>query len=308
MIAPQDTPGARVLVALDGSSAAAAALPFARELAARLGAQVTALSSVTPETSETELRQTIGQQLQPGETLEVRMHPGEPQAAILAAAAQSDVALLVLTTHGRLIEPGRLLGSVAEAIVAGTTRPIVLVRPEAAATAAGARTLALQRLLLPIDGTPSTALALQPVTDLAHRLGIPIDLLYVAALTHARPAERGSISAPRYVDQPHHELPHWAREVTSRLCACIAACPPDVDVRMHLATGEIGAEIERFAAEHATDMIVLVRHSQLEPGRATVLRYILDHTPCPVLLVSGVALTPDTSWPEATAVAAVPER
>jgi nucleotide-binding universal stress UspA family protein len=191
--------------------------------------------------------------------------------------------LVVLTTHGHIIEPGRSLGCVAEQVIAGATQPILLIRPEATPLAIrpGA---ALQRLLLPLDGTPTTATLLVPATGLASRLGASVDLLYVADVG-APPDEPGSIGAPQYVDQPQHEWPQWANEVITRLGEACAQCPPDMPVRTFLAQGDAGEAIARFAAEHASDAVVLARRSRLEPGRAGVLRAVLDQTPCPVLLV-----------------------
>ena len=141
--------------------------------------------------------------------IEVRLDAGDPAAGILRASADPLVTLVVLTTHGHIIEPGRSLGRVAEQVIAGTTRPILLIRPEVTPMAIrpGA---ALQRLLLPLDGTPTTAALLAPATALASRLGASVDLLYVADVGTPPPDEPGSIGAPQYVDQPQHEWPQWA--------------------------------------------------------------------------------------------------
>jgi nucleotide-binding universal stress UspA family protein len=191
--------------------------------------------------------------------------------------------LVVLTTHGHIIDQGRSLGRVAEQVIAGAIRPILLIRPEATPMTIQP-VAALRRLLLPLDGTPTTAALLAPATALASRLGASVDLLYVAG-SGAPPDEPGSIGAPQYVDQPQHEWPQWADEVSSRLVEACAQCPPDVLVRTFLAQGDAAAAIAGFAAEHASDAVVLARRSRLEPGRAAVLRAVLDQTPCPVLLV-----------------------
>jgi hypothetical protein len=54
-----------------------------------------------------------------------------------------------------------------------------------------------------------------------------------------------------------------------------------------LSRGPIGPEIARFALEHQYEAIILVRRSHLEPGRARVLRAVLDLTSCPILLVGA---------------------
>jgi nucleotide-binding universal stress UspA family protein len=284
MIHPPYAPRLQVLVALDGSAAAATALPLARAVAAQLGAGLALLFVADAPITEAQLRRELN--LDASESVSLRLDLGEPAAGILRAAAEPSVELVVLSTHGREIEPGRQMGHVAEAVVRSVGRPVLLVRPEAAADTS-ARPAALRRLLLPMDGTPTTAAALGPAAALASRLGATVDLLYVAAPDQAAPGERGSLGAPRYVDQPQHEWPHWAREVIDRLGACVEGWPAGVPVRSFLTAGKIGPEIARFAAEYRADAIVLVRRSRLEPGRARVLRAVLEQTPCPILLAGG---------------------
>ncbi|MBX5489536.1 MAG: universal stress protein [Chloroflexi bacterium] len=274
----------RVLVALDGSPAAVTALPVARVVADQLGARVEILYIAPDHAPAGDLWERLQATVGPGEALQVRRHAGEPAPAILAIAEEPGIALLVLTTHGRAIEPGRPLGHVAEAVIANTTRPILLVRPEAAVAT---EPRPLRHLLLPLDGSPATARVLRPAMDLARQLGARIDILYVAGPYQAPSAEQGSIGAPRYLDQPHHEWPRWATEVRERLGEVLAHCPSDVELRVFLASGESGPEIARFAETRHHDAIVLARRSRLEPGRAVTLRTVLDWTPCPILLVGA---------------------
>jgi len=291
-----------VLVALDGSLAAETALLIATAVAAQMGAACQALHILAETRPDLGLVRPFARgpetltgvqlwQVFPEPTnallaafwhIEVRLDAGDPVAGILRASADPTVALVLLTTHGQIVEPGRSLGRVAEQVVAQVTRPILLIRPEAASLK---HDRPLQRLLLPLDGTPTTATLLTPACELASRLGAAIDLLYVAGPGQPLPDEPGSIAAPRYVDQPQHEWPQWANEVIERLGEACAKCPPDVAIRMFLAQGDIGEEIARFAAEQHSDAVALVRRSHLEPGHAGVLRAVLDMTPCPVLLI-----------------------
>ena len=313
MTAPEDKPRDTVLVALDGSLAAATALPIALAVAAQLGIDCEVLHIVSDTGLVAGLDRPFAKEFEaltgvklwpdalestvrrwqafagPGNALahiEVRLDAGDPAAGILRASADPLVTLVVLTTHGYIIEPGRSLGRVAEQVIAGTTQPILLIRPEVTPMAIqpGA---ALQRLLLPLDGTPTTAALLAPATALASRLGASVDLLYVADVGTPPPDEPGSIGAPQYVDQPQHEWPQWANEVITRLAEACAQCPPNVPLRTFLAKGDAGEAITRFAAEHASDAVVLACRSRLEPGRAAVLRAVLDQTPCPVLIVGN---------------------
>jgi nucleotide-binding universal stress UspA family protein len=283
-----------VVVALDGSPAAATALPLAQVVARQLGAPIELLHVAPSLRLAPEVLQQLPAALEGGPVRQLRWVVGDPVTEILAVVSDPSVEVVVLTTHGRTVVPEGYLGRVAEAVIAGTVHPILLVRPEAAARI-GPAVPELRRLLLPLNGTPTTAAALRPATDLASRLGASIDLLYVASPELKPPLERGSIGAPRYVDQPQHEWPAWAQEVIERLCRCFAECPASVPVAMHFAYGEIGTAITAFAAEHAVDAIALVRRSRLEPGHAAVLRAVLLATPCPILLVSGPSFADDVA-------------
>jgi nucleotide-binding universal stress UspA family protein len=274
----------KVLLALDGSPAAATALPLARTMADQLGAIVEIFHVATSARPGADLWQRLHVDLRDGEEVQVRSHVGDPSKAILEAARAHAVELVVLTTHGRIVEPGRSLGRVAQHVVAHTQRPVLLVRPEAIS---GGLLAPLQRLLLPLDGTPTTASALRPAMELACRLGAAIDLLYVVSPDQPAPDEPGSIGVPRYIDQPHHEWPAWADRVIDHLCVCLGGRPPDLAIQVFLVVGDIASEISKFATEHHSDAIVLVRRSHLEVGRARVLRAVLDQTPCPVLLVGA---------------------
>lgn len=270
-----------VLVCLDGSPAAELALPVAQTVAGQLGLGVEILDVFQDSSRGSERSRT-----QFPSAARVRRREGDTASAILDAAAEADIALVVLTTHGRTLAPDRGLGSVATAVIARTQRPILLVRPEAAAGQDEA-VPPLRRLLVPIDGTPTTTALLQPVLDLAVRMGASLDVLYVGSAERPGAVETGSVHGPRYVDQPQHEWRHWGGELAHRLRSGVAAWPGGVPVQTYFAHGAAAAEIARFATEHGSDAIVLVRRSRLERGRARVLREVLQRTRCPVLLVGG---------------------
>jgi len=273
----------KVLVAWNGSPAAAAALDVARVVGRQLGAEVEVLS-VWETAEELERHRQEWERIAAQLQVPFQFAVGDAASEIIRATEQRGVILVSLTTHGREMEQEYRLGRVAEKVVAATTRPVLIVKPEAL-LAAEARPI--RRLLVPLDGTPKTAEALRPVSQLATVLGASIDLLYVAGPDQAPPVERGSVAAPRYVDQAQHEWPQWTVEVIERLANCCAGCPAEIEARAFLAQGEIGEEIARFARENDTDAIVLVRRSRLQPGRAKTIRAVLTLTQCFVIVIGG---------------------
>lgn len=281
---------ASVLVALDGSPAALTAVPVARALAGQIGAKLDVLYVVPPGGSNLHMSHWLGEL---GDILskptfseiDVHLHVGEPAATILRLASEPAAALVVLTTHGRQVEPGRVLGHVAASVVAGTIRPVVLVRPEA--TCAGPPIGPIYRLLLPLDGSPTTATAVQQAIVLASLLGADVDVLYVASQAPAREIEAGQMGLPAYIDQPQHEWAQWNTEIVDRLCQSCAKFPPEMHTRVFLRAGDVGSEIVRLADNEQYDGILLVRRSHLEFGRAQALRTVLQSTPC-LIIIAGV--------------------
>ncbi len=273
-----------VLVAWDGSPAAARAFPVARAIAEQVHGAVEVLHVCPSSSTEADVRKHLGRQGLDVEHLDLRMEVGDPASGILAAVHDPAVNLVVLATHGRVIEQGRPMGHVAEEIARRTSRPVLLVRPEAVCVHRP-----LRRLMLPLDGTPSTTRALAPAIALAQRLGAALDVVHVIAPGgRGEAAEVGSMRPPRYADQPHHEWPQWEREFLDRVHACLGDAE-GVPSHVYCARGPVADEITRYARKLSADAIVLVRRSRMESGRARTLRAVLDDAPCPVLLLGAAA-------------------
>jgi nucleotide-binding universal stress UspA family protein len=130
-----------VLVTLDGSSAAEAVLPVARDLAEALGSQVHLLHVVDEdigwgladedwagyrERLVRDARVYLGGIGRPGEVLSVQA--GHPVMTILDYASEFDCRMLAMATHGRSGALRLELGSTADAILHRTNRPVLLVR------------------------------------------------------------------------------------------------------------------------------------------------------------------------------------
>jgi nucleotide-binding universal stress UspA family protein len=284
---PRTTSGSGVvLVALDGSPAAARALPLARAVALQLGARLEGLHVVEAEAADADPATDVRRQLDDCEAVRIPGAATDSACAILDAAREPWVELVMLTIQGRTSASGQSLGHVARSVLAHTRRPLLLVPPDQAPAGPGC-VAPLRRLLLPLDGSPTTTAALRPALDLAARLDAAVDILLVAADCEPTRPEPGSVAAPRYVDQPQHEWADWRARVLGHLAAHAGAPPPNVTLRVFLAAGDIAHQISSFAAEHHADAVILVRRSHLEVGRARVLRAVLDHTACPVVLLAA---------------------
>ena len=208
-------------------------------------------------------------------TIDVRV--GTPAVEILQAAGEIKPRVIVMCKHSGA-ERGKMLGSHGD-----ESAPRRSLSCGAGPAGARCNTMASSpHILVPHDGTPSTSAALQPAAELAKRGRAELLVLHVAD-TRAAPAELGSLTTPRYVDQPQHEWPAWSSEFVKRLAS---ACPlGDLHVRLLLAHGNTAAEILRLSEKQSTDLIVLAWRGIWEAPRAATLKDILREALCPVMVV-----------------------
>jgi nucleotide-binding universal stress UspA family protein len=171
------------------------------------------------------------------------------------------------------------LGSVARAVLCAAPCPVVLVPPARAGSS-----WHLRHLLLPHDGTPATAGAFRPALQLAERADANLLVLHVTAARSGPPAQPGSFTVPRYVDQAHHEWPAWSREFLQR-AGCGCQSDPLNRVRLALAVGEPPLEVLRVARDRHVDLIVIGWQGELEEQHAVTAKEIIRGTPCPLLFV-----------------------
>jgi nucleotide-binding universal stress UspA family protein len=150
----------RMLVAVDLSPASDALIHDAVHLAARMRAELTVLHVYTPQdVAEAQQRGVYVDQFVESlrgdiaylltragadlQRVKIAVAMGQPTDEILAAAADADVDLIVMGTHGRTGLDRLLVGSVAEAVLRRAPCPMVVMpysilagsrRPVAAAT------------------------------------------------------------------------------------------------------------------------------------------------------------------------------
>jgi nucleotide-binding universal stress UspA family protein len=151
----------RLLVPVDGSRFAEAALPAAFALADDLGAEIL-LVQVDPRSrdvlrAEEDVATPMNEQAYqplvaireyldelaarlraewPSMVIETRVECGDPTTAIIATTEDSQAALVVMATHGRTGVQRMALGSVADSVLRRGRAPIVLVHPDPAPTPA----------------------------------------------------------------------------------------------------------------------------------------------------------------------------
>jgi nucleotide-binding universal stress UspA family protein len=269
-----------ILVPLDGSEQALSAVPVAKVLGEIERATLHILHvgehALAGEELRSQLRSRLGREAPAlgGFTIDARV--GTPAVQILQVAVEIKPRVIVICKHSGA-ERGKMLGRTAMKVLHDAPCPVVLVPPER-----GATPWHLHHVLVPHDGTPTTSAALQPAAELAERGHAELLVAHVTGIS-AAPAEPGSLTTPRYVDQPQHEWPAWSTEFLNRL-ACICALE-HLHVRMFLAHGDTAAEILRLSERQSTDLIVLAWRGIWEAPHAAALKDILREAHCPIMVV-----------------------
>ena len=223
---------ATLLVPLDGSPLSEAALPYAEAIAEATGASLHLLSVVERDLSlpyaymgmrvadmerrvvEADERNlgTRGLYLASkvaalqaqGLTVSRAVVLGDPVDAILAAASQDDVTMVVMASRGRGAVGRMLVGSVADAVVRTGPRPTLIVRPEYVRIPP--RKTRFEQLAVGLDGSPAAEAALPLAGELASTTGATLHMVRVEpAPNYAQ--EDTTASARAYLMQARDQLP-----------------------------------------------------------------------------------------------------
>lgn len=253
-----------VIAALDNSAVARSVARTAAAIAAVYGAAPRAVH-VTEDGS-------AGAEAAAGAAaIELATLRGPPVATLVRIAMEPEVQAMVLGARGQDGAVGTA-GRTALQIITTVLKPLVIVLP------GNGRSGPIRRVLVPLDGTPTSAAALAETIELARAADVEVVALHVHE-------ER---RIPAFSDQLPHEVDAWTEEFLARYC-------PPGDVRLETRVGSPDQNILLAAKELDVDLLALGWSQDLSPGRAAVVREALARSPAPVLLVPS-ALPYDAAW------------
>ncbi len=194
---------------------------------------------------------------------------GDPVETILGAAGRNDVLAFAMRHKGELG-----VGSVADGILARAQQTLLVMRP-------GMRPISsLRRIVVPLEGSPRSSGAMRLTEEAFCARGREIVVLHVS--TADMPDEPGSLPAPRMVDQEQYEWSSWHEEFTMRF----VTCPEGGRHRTVVRVGDPAEAIVEEATTPPADLIVLAWAGVFKAGRSMFVRAVLEHAPCPLLLVT----------------------
>lgn len=282
----------RILVPLDGTTLAEAALPFAELIPSTLvyllrvapGAEGRAngVARTPADRRALDQLQVVGERFRrQGREVEAIVFAGDPAKRIVEAAA--DVDLIVMATHGRGAGRRALYGGVADEVARWAPVPTLVAR-------GGERPVGgppITRLVVPLDGSALAEEALPAAVELASVLGVAIHLVRVVTPSLMWEALAGGgtlVDGRSTLDDAIADATSYLDEQCRRLRGRDLAVTRDV---------RSGAPVSELMASFAPgDLVVLSSHGRSGSQRwliGSVAETLVREAAVPVLLVPAAA-------------------
>jgi len=287
----------RILVPLDGSSAAEIALPYAEEIASRHGAEII-LASVSDLTAvETDhlyrsylehIAEQVQRQLKDwgakeGAKVKSEVLLGTPAGEILRYADENNVSLITMASRGRSSRGPWLLGNIAAKVLRATGKPVLIVRAQADRAALQEKRL-VKRILVPLDGSKLGEVAIPYAEALAQALGAEL-VLFQALIT---PVSRvgyyeGRSMSPADFQKIEEEISASAMDYLDSLGEVVKekGLRPLSVIR----EGSAPEQILEYAETNRIDLIAMSSH-----GRSGIGRWVLGSVTDKVLHAGDTAV------------------
>ena len=187
----------RILIPLDGSELAEMVLPYGKELASRLGSEIILYHAYRHEHREQKhmhqayldrVAETVKRNMRKGKAgdteikVTMKVQAAEPAENICKLVDKNKVDLIVMTAVSASgLKIGKMLGSVADHICRTVPSPVLLIRPKSFHRTEGRKSL-ISKIMVPLDGSNLSKLALPIAEELAAKLKAPITLFQMASL------------------------------------------------------------------------------------------------------------------------------
>jgi nucleotide-binding universal stress UspA family protein len=276
----------RILLPLDGSDRAEAAIPYAEELAGKFGSalvlyhvhghehvQQAHMHQMYLDRLAENIRYNISKSRPAVAELNVTttVEAGEPAASIcnLVETNKSDLIIMTAVSASGL-NVGKMLGSVSDHVCRTVPVPVMLIRPQKIRPAGGKERL-IDHLLIPLDGSELSKLALPVGEELAANLKVSVTLFRMA--NQIRLYDYGYESSSAYIN-----FTQFNEEEKVRIDAEMAALETDLKAKgfdvTHVVTSGFDAagEIIEAGKKVNANLVVMSTH-----GRSGLTRWVLGN-------------------------------
>jgi nucleotide-binding universal stress UspA family protein len=236
------------------------------------------LSQWLGRSSHTASGPTDGPDLSTLSIVQEQIESATPADTIVAYAADHDIDLVVMGTHGRRGVDRMLFGSVTEEVVRTVPCPTLTVRADADA----APDRALRRLLVPIDFSDASGVAIDHAKEMALTYNAEIDLLHV-------------VNEPTFPAAYGDDLPPFpTQEVVERVEAQLSTMAHNdigsAHVQVAVRTGPPAKGILDHIDETDCDLVVIASHGRTGLDRmllGSVTERVLRQSSTPVFVVKA---------------------
>jgi len=292
-----------LLVPLDGSRLAEAALPAAARLAQLLGASVTLLHAIerkapqeihgerhltAPDEAQAYLEDVRSRSFPVGSNVACHVHRnevGDVARSIAEHVAELSPDLIVMCTHGRGGMRGWLFGSIAQQVIALDATPVLLIRP----TEFGqAEPFFCRRFLVPLDGSPAHEKGLSVAAGLAQACRSSVHIVMVVPTISDLFGERAA--AGRLLPKAMAEVLEMAHQNADTYLSRLIGPMKEsgLTVTTEVARGDSTTVIAETALQTKADIIVMGTHGKTgidAVWSGSVAPKIVNHTHLPLMLV-----------------------
>ena len=292
-----------ILVPLDGSRMAESAVPAAALLAARLQARVTLMHVVeknapstvhgqshlhNPDEAAAYLDKIAGQGFSPSIPVSCHVHTAAVEdvaRSIVEHAAELGHDMVIMCSHGRGRALHLFLGSIAQEVIAGDSRPVLITHPDEEGEP---MPFSCRNILIPLDGDPEHAQALPVSKELALACQASLHLAMVVPRFMSRSGEMtvtgrmlpGTTS--RMLDMALQEAEAYSARVVEELQG------GGFSASAHVLRGDPAKIIVEATKQAPIDLIVLATHGKtgMEAFWAgSVTNKICSQSKVPLMLV-----------------------
>jgi nucleotide-binding universal stress UspA family protein len=247
----------KVVIPLDGSKLAEVALPYAEELAGKMGSEIILLTVLQSEeaheylnhhsytskivdVTQRHVEKYIDISKRKAMKVGTATRTGNPAEGILDYVSKGRHNIIVMATHGRSGISRWAVGSVADKVVRATTRlPLMLIRAKGAHPDIRAKRI-LKKALVPLDGSTGSEAVIPYIMEIAPSLKMELTFLRVIPKANHT-----------YADAEAY-LQNW--------CGCLEE--HGITTKYELRVGAAADQIIDLADELAIDVVAMSTHGQ----------------------------------------------
>jgi nucleotide-binding universal stress UspA family protein len=296
----------RILVPLDGSRLAEQALSYAMTLARGLPAELILFRAISipsdvrhaldradlkPGSLMARLETDAGEYLaaiahfaqQSGLSASQVVRRGPAADAIVEYAAQTEIHLIVMASHGYTGIKRWRHGSIAERVLQSASVPVLLLRAKEEVSAGLPHPSPCRRILVPVDGSPLAEQVLPVIAPLAQALGCELILFQVPIVyTPGSPMGEWYLPLQSTFDISDRQAHAYLARLASRLGE------QGIEAFSALGEGPVAEAIIDHAVASDSDLIAMCTHGRTGLARwalGSVADRVLRAGDKPILLV-----------------------